>query len=445
MIPSTEELLASAIEFARLGGQHTLTHFRTTLEVIRKSDDSPVTVADRDAEWLIREAILKRYPDHGIIGEEHGVVNPSARVQWILDPIDGTQSFIHGIPLYTTLIGVLVDTQPTVGIIYAPAMDELCDAAIGHGTRLNGVPVRVRQTTDLSQATLITTDQSNIAKYGHKATIDALIDATPAAQIIVTPSLDRPIAKRWGQGRVTLLGDAAHPMTPNLGQGACQAIEDAFGAGDSQTAATATVELSKHLIEVKEHIEATRVVAESIERFAPWQGFELGVSYRSLAWSYKALDDNLRYEECMRVAIAHFDSCGEVAWAYPLRNELAELHLLRGDWSSLADMLASCVEETEEPVAPIARSIRTYLLGRLALHKLDFQVAIVHLLGSTIGLEKENHRLLDDVLDDIAWAMHRSGLGIEEALTSCHLNSETSEAVLMKLETRISRQTHLFL
>lgn len=175
MIPSTEDLLASAIEFARLGGQLTLTHFRTTLEVIRKSDASPVTVADRDAEWLIRDAILERYPDHGIIGEEHGIVNPSARVHWILDPIDGTQSFIHGIPLYTTLIGVLVDGQPTVGIIYAPAMDELCDAAIGHGTRLNGVPVRVRQTTDLSHATLITTDQSNIAKYGHKATVDGLI------------------------------------------------------------------------------------------------------------------------------------------------------------------------------------------------------------------------------------------------------------------------------
>lgn len=175
MIPSTQELLDSAIEFARAGGALTLEHFRTTLDVIRKSDASPVTVADRDAEWLIREAVLKRYPDHGIIGEEHGIVNPDARVQWILDPIDGTQSFIHGIPLYTTLIGVLVDGQPTVGIIYAPAMDELCDAAIGLGTRLNGVPVRVRQTTDLSQATLLTTDQRNIARYGRIDVVDALI------------------------------------------------------------------------------------------------------------------------------------------------------------------------------------------------------------------------------------------------------------------------------
>ncbi len=175
MIPSTSELLASAIEFAQLGGDFTLTHFRTSLDVIRKSDHSPVTIADRDAEWLIREAILKRYPDHGIIGEEHGTVNESADVQWILDPIDGTVSFIHGIPLYTTLIGVLVKGQPAVGIIYAPAMGELCDAAIGMGTRLNGNPVTVRDTRTLSEATLITTDQSNIAKYGHAERINALI------------------------------------------------------------------------------------------------------------------------------------------------------------------------------------------------------------------------------------------------------------------------------
>lgn len=174
MIPSTAELLHAAIGFARLGGAHTLHYFRTSMEVIRKSDRSPVTIADREAEWIIREAILARYPDHGILGEEHGVVNPDARVQWILDPIDGTVSFIHGIPLYTTLIGVLVDGAPTVGIIYAPAMDELCDAAVGMGTRLNGAPVRVRDTTDLADATFLTTDEGNIRKHGFDAPVQAL-------------------------------------------------------------------------------------------------------------------------------------------------------------------------------------------------------------------------------------------------------------------------------
>lgn len=175
MIPSTENLLSSAIDFAKLAGAHTLTHFRKGIEVIRKSDNSPVTIADREAEWILREAILNRFPDHGIIGEEHGIVNPNARVQWVLDPIDGTVSFIHGIPLYTTLIGVLVDRQPTVGIIHAPAMDELCDAAIGMGTRLNGVRVSARNTSSMAEATLITTDQGNIVKYGHEQTIADLI------------------------------------------------------------------------------------------------------------------------------------------------------------------------------------------------------------------------------------------------------------------------------
>jgi len=177
MIPSTAELLDAAIGFARLGGAHTLRYFRTSLEVIRKSDRSPVTIADREAEWIIREAILARYSDHGIIGEEHGVVNPDARVQWVLDPIDGTVSFIHGIPLYTTLIGVLVDGAPIVGIIYAPALDELCDAAVGMGTRLNGAPVRVRATTDLADATFLTTDEGNIRKHGYEAPALALREA----------------------------------------------------------------------------------------------------------------------------------------------------------------------------------------------------------------------------------------------------------------------------
>src|SRR5690606_4300792 len=134
----------SAIKFARLGGSHTLTYFRKGLDVIRKSDDSPVTIADRKAEQIIRAEIQRIYPDHGIIGEEFGITNPNARIKWILDPIDGTISFIHGIPLYTTLIGVLIDDKPVAGVIFAPAMDEMCEGSAKLGTRLNGKTVKVR-------------------------------------------------------------------------------------------------------------------------------------------------------------------------------------------------------------------------------------------------------------------------------------------------------------
>jgi histidinol-phosphatase len=171
----TEDLLKNAIDFAHLGGQHTLKYFRKGVEVIRKQDASPVTLADQEAEWIIREKILEKFPDHGIIGEEHGKVNPDARIQWILDPIDGTVSFIHGIPLYTTLIGILVDNKPVAGVIYAPAMDEMCEGSPETGTRLNGSSIQVRTCDSLNEATLITTDRKNIRKYGFDEKLSTLM------------------------------------------------------------------------------------------------------------------------------------------------------------------------------------------------------------------------------------------------------------------------------
>lgn len=169
------ELLDSAVKFARLGGNHTLTYFRKGLDVIRKADDSPVTIADREAEQIIRAEIQRIYPDHGIIGEEFGVTNPDARIKWILDPIDGTISFIHGIPLYTTLIGVLIDDEPVAGVIFAPAMDEMCEGSAKLGTKLNGKAVKVRTCTDLSDATLLTTDRKNIREHDFENGINELM------------------------------------------------------------------------------------------------------------------------------------------------------------------------------------------------------------------------------------------------------------------------------
>lgn len=162
MKPSTRDLFKFAREVAKRGGDHTLNHFKKELDIIRKADDSPVTVADRETETIMRSMIRGKYPDHGILGEEFGRVNPDSSVQWILDPIDGTKSFIHGIPLYTTLIGVLVENKPVVGIIYAPAMDEMCEAGIGLGCHLNGKPCSVRETGDMDEATFLTSELQSI-------------------------------------------------------------------------------------------------------------------------------------------------------------------------------------------------------------------------------------------------------------------------------------------
>lgn len=173
-----EELHHSAIKIARMGGAHTLNYFKKSFDVERKSDDSPVTVADREAESIMRETIEKSFPDHGIVGEEFGPEREDSPVQWILDPIDGTKSFIHGIPLYTTLIGILVDDEPVVGVIYAPALNELCEAAKDRGTRINGENCRIRECEDLSEATFLSTDITTPGTAGFGEPFEKLLDAT---------------------------------------------------------------------------------------------------------------------------------------------------------------------------------------------------------------------------------------------------------------------------
>lgn len=168
----------AAIAVARKGGDHTLKYFGESIEVERKSDDSPVTKADRQAEEIMREEIQRLFPDHGIVGEEYGTDNEESTVQWILDPIDGTKSFIHGVPLYTTLVGVQVENEPVIGVIYAPALEEICEAAKNLGARLNGEPCKVRSCAKLSEATFLSTDATTSAEQGFAAPFRELLKRT---------------------------------------------------------------------------------------------------------------------------------------------------------------------------------------------------------------------------------------------------------------------------
>ncbi len=160
-----KELHQAAIEITRLGGEHTLEYYQREFDVERKDDATPVTIADRETESLMRKEITKRFPNHGILGEEHGRINPGSPVQWILDPIDGTKSFIHGVPFYTTLIGVVYKNEPISGVIYAPALDELCEAAKGMGVRWKGEPCEVRSCESLKNASLLTTDVTTAKEF----------------------------------------------------------------------------------------------------------------------------------------------------------------------------------------------------------------------------------------------------------------------------------------
>ena len=146
----------------------------TTLGVELKPDETIVTRADCDAEALMRELIAKRYPAHGILGEEYGEERPDAEFVWVLDPIDGTISFASASPLFGTLIALLHNGSPLLGAIHQPVLRQLC---LGDGatTTLNGSPVRVRAPGPLSQATLLVTDVLEVARYQDGAAFDALM------------------------------------------------------------------------------------------------------------------------------------------------------------------------------------------------------------------------------------------------------------------------------
>lgn len=132
-------------------------YFRTGFDVIAKADDSPVTIADREAEAAIRALIEAHYPDHGIFGEEYGQVRTDARYVWVLDPIDGTRAFISGLPTFGTLIALADRGQPVLGVLDQPILKERWLGALGHGTTFNGTPVRARDCGGLRHASLYTT------------------------------------------------------------------------------------------------------------------------------------------------------------------------------------------------------------------------------------------------------------------------------------------------
>lgn len=133
-------------------------YFRTPVSVDDKSDDSPVTIADREAESVMREMVAAERPADGIVGEEHGAHAPDAEWVWVFDPIDGTKAFITGKPSFGTLIALLHRGVPVLGVIDQAITGERWVGAKGRGATLNGRPIRVRDCDSLAKAALYTTD-----------------------------------------------------------------------------------------------------------------------------------------------------------------------------------------------------------------------------------------------------------------------------------------------
>lgn len=159
-------LLEFAVSLAREAGEITLKYFQRSLKAELKSDGSYVTAADREAERFIRARLEGNFPDDGVLGEEEGTRQGSSQRRWIIDPIDGTFSFVHGVPLYGVLIGLEIKDEPVLGVVNCPALDELVYAAQGLGCFWNGERARVSTTPALDAALLLSTDFGTCERYG---------------------------------------------------------------------------------------------------------------------------------------------------------------------------------------------------------------------------------------------------------------------------------------
>ena len=181
--------LELAISAGMEAGRLTLQYFQQdNYEVERKSDASPVTIADRSAEQLLRERIAAAFPQDGIIGEELGTTNGASGFNWILDPIDGTKAFIHGVPLYGTLIGVEHGGRCHAGLIFMPALDEGVYASTEQGAwHFRGssppTPARVSRKGKLSEGLFVT---SAVDGYDQRGAAAAFIGLQKAAYITRT-------------------------------------------------------------------------------------------------------------------------------------------------------------------------------------------------------------------------------------------------------------------
>ncbi|MDZ4852590.1 MAG: histidinol-phosphatase [Pirellulaceae bacterium] len=188
----------TAFRLAVAAGQSTLRYFRTSgFQVERKSDKSPVTIADKEAEQLMRRELEVAFPNDAILGEEFGEVGGDSEYRWIVDPIDGTKSFISGVPLYSTLVGVTRNGKPSIGVIYIPGLDEIIVAATGHGAwyaqgESQWIRARVSQQSDLGEGLFVTSQVDTFDRRDARAGFDRVVNAAY-------------VTRTWGDGYGYLL------------------------------------------------------------------------------------------------------------------------------------------------------------------------------------------------------------------------------------------------
>ncbi len=252
-------LLEFAVSMAQQAGRKTLRYFDATVHVELKADSTPVTQADREAEQLCRALIEARFPDDGIVGEEFGACRADATRRWIIDPIDGTKSFIRGVPLYGVLIALEEAGRPVLGVAHFPALSETVAAARGSGCYWNGRRARVSEIGTLKDALVLSTDAESFAEEGRGAEWDQLttcaamvrtwgdcyghaLVATGRAEAMLDPVLALwdsaallPIVEEAGGVFTDWAGRPVHDGGSGIATNAALAkeVRELLGAGDS--------------------------------------------------------------------------------------------------------------------------------------------------------------------------------------------------------------------
>jgi histidinol-phosphatase len=242
MSAGPSQLMLAAADLARLAGKVALGHFRVGIAVETKADGSPVTRADREAERAARDWLARHFPGDAVVGEEFGGGPHGAARCWFIDPVDGTTSFIRGVPLWGTMIGVMEGDAVVAGAVDFPALGEGIVAASGAGCWWNGTRCRASAVGDLARATVLCTDERFGCDARKKAAWDAL--ATRAAT-----------SRSWGDcygyllvatGRAEVMADGvlhpwdAVPLVPILAEAGGVLTDWAGGAAGSGVGAIAT-------------------------------------------------------------------------------------------------------------------------------------------------------------------------------------------------------------
>ena len=229
--------LEFALDAARKAGDSTLVHFRNRIGWELKGDASPVTIADKEAEQLLRDALAVTFPGETILGEEQGLTG-SGSTRWIIDPIDGTKSFVAGVPLYATLLAYEIDGVPELGVCYFPALGEMVYASRGNGTFFNGKRCKVSSRESVGGSILACGGPLSMQKYGRWDGFARLSESALTSRtwsdayghaLVATGRVDAmidPVVSRWDLSAIRVIVEEAGGKFTDFAGG------DPFDRGD---------------------------------------------------------------------------------------------------------------------------------------------------------------------------------------------------------------------